>query len=987
MKNFLKELAQTDFSGDIGDYTDAIVQAVDNSIYELRPKAVIYPKSQKDIQILLLLGQKHQALNLSFTLRGGGTGTNGQSLTSSLLIDVSRYMNKVVFFDKEAQTVSVQPGVTLEQLNSYLKPLGYFFPPNVSSGSRATIGGMVSTDACGKGSRIYGKTSDWTVQLKTLLTDGTFHTFKQITLDELPQITDRQDSISAIYQQVHHTVTTHRPLIEQTFPKMNRGLSGYNLKHTLQYLNPKSPQQATHLNPCYLIAGSEGTLCIVTEITCKVQPIPKYKAVATVLYNTLPEAISAVPHLLEANPAAIEFIDDKILEVAQNDECWQIIQPLIQQGSKNLKANQPLGGINFIELIAESETQMQENIKHLQQCLQKNQQTSYAASGWYIAQSPEAVEGVWDFRKKAQGLISSQKDKKRSIAFIEDGAVPVEKLPDFVEKLRQLFQQHNVQASIYGHADVGCVHVRPILDLTDASDKKLIRDFSDEVFKLTKSLGGLIWGEHGKGVRGEYNPQVFGKTLYQELQKIKALFDPQNRLNPGKIATPYSPSQASSTQTVELLKLDEVPMRADIDEKISAQDYKNYSNAIHCNGNAACFNWDANEPLCPSYKVTRDKRHSPKGRAMLLREWLNPNKSQTNKDYEKNILPIMNNCFGCGACTHHCPLHVNIPDLRAKFLSKFYKKNSRPIKDYLIAHIETIAPIIGNQSWLARLTNWLQNNTLIQKFILHPIGITALPNYSLPTLEQRINKQPSTPTSAKTQSVILIADCFNRYYDAEVVSATLKLLNSLGVQATLAPHLSSGKAQHIKGFLKQFDKTATQTLQKLKEMAEEGATLIGLDSSVSLIYRNEYQQKFGKQNIPHIHLLQEWLSQYIEALPIKPAAKSTNPTNTYQLLLHCSENTAAPQAGKQWQTIFAHFKQTLTAKKLGCCGMAGSFGHETSNLASSKKAYELSWKKVIDEQIPKITLLASGYSCRSQVQRFSQQRLPHPAEILAKLMP
>lgn len=997
--DFLHALnTKSDFAGDIGDYTDTIVQAVDNSIYERLPKAVIYPASKEDLQTLLRLScDKHyESLNLHFAGRGGGTGTNAQSLTDGILVDVSKHMNHILHVDASNKEVTVQPGVTLEQLNTYLKPLGYFFPPTVSSGSRATLGGMVSTDASGMGSRIYGKTSAWINEISTLLYDATAHTFKPIALSDWQNV-PMEEPLSTIYEQIKDSVTTHREMIESVFPKMNRGLTGYNLKHTLEFRDSDQPNQPTHLNPCYLIAGSEGTLCFITEIKCRIETIPKYQAVATVIYENLQTAIDSVNHLIKADPTAIEFINDNIVEMAKQDACWQDLLPFIQD-EKEIAQDQPIGGINFVQLTANSEVKLAEHMKKLEKCLEENQQSEHPAVSWHIAHSIEAVNHMWHFRQKAQGLIAAPKGRKRSIAFIEDTAVPVENLPTFIHKLQQLFKKYHIKANIYGHADVGCVHVRPDLDLTDFTQKKRIRELSDEVFELSKSLGGLIWGEHGKGVRGEYNPSVFGDTLYAELQKIKRAFDPYNRLNPGKVTTPFYQDKKANNKPA-LLKLDKVPMRADIDAKILSH-YENsaYTNAIYCNGNGACYHWDVDEPMCPSYKVTRDRRHSPKGRAMLLREWLRQSLQSQDTTYAKfsqAIRPIMDNCLGCAACTHQCPLHVNIPDMRAHFYHQYYQSHLRPLKDYFIAHIETIAAFIGERPWLAQLINTLQKNTLIQYVLKQSIGIIDPPVYSVPTLRQqmqsyeyRTSKQTTTKPHTPHQ-IILIADCFNRYYDANVVMASLKLLQKLGIHVRLAPPLANGKAQHIKGFLTQYRQTAIRNHQQLLQWASQGATLVGLDSSMTLTYQHDYIKQFG-QNMPKVLLLHEWLAQHIAHLSSTDNTQLYPPSKThYQLLAHCCEHTAANNTGTQWQSIFRYFNLSLNIKKLGCCGMAGSFGHEVSNEQSSQQAYSLSWQPHIEKHhlnsAMNVTLLASGFSCRSQVKRYSNHRLPHPIEILSKL--
>jgi len=594
-------------------------------------------------------------------------------------------------------------------------------------------------------------------------------------------------------------------------------------------------------------------------------------------------------------------------------------------------------------------------------------------------------------RKKAVGLLGNVQGEIRPQPFVEDTAVPPEHLADYISEFRALLDSHNLTYGMFGHVDAGVLHVRPALDMKDQKQAHLVRQISDAVVTLTAKYGGLLWGEHGKGVRSEYAPKFFGE-LYPFVQQIKAAFDPHNQLNPAKIAT------AANTD-LQLLKIDQVPMRGTLDRQIAAKTWQSFGAAMHCNGNGACFNFDPSDAMCPSYKATFDRLYSPKGRASLLREWLrlqqaanidvmqiNPHESWLNwlykpkaqskaDDFAHEIYAAFVTCLACKSCVSSCPVKVNVPEFRARFLQMYHGRYKRPLRDYVVSYLEFILPKIA---YLPNLYNYFASlsfsNYVARKFL----GLVDMPLLQ-PKAEFKQIKIANPlyinnlPKIEQQKSVIVVQDIFTRYFDPNPLYALLSLIAKLGFTPYLAPLMPNGKPLAVLGFLPKFKQTAQITADFL---AEFDVPLVGLDPAMTLVYRQEYAALSEVANKPQVLLPQEWL---LKNAPIG----ALNITKNYILLPHCTEKATANASNQKWLDVFRRFGLMLEIAKVGCCGMSGTYGHEAQNVATSKKIFNLSWAKYFAEDGLKNTeLLSTGYSCRSQVKRMQQQKLRHPVEVL-----
>ncbi|MDW3025768.1 FAD-binding and (Fe-S)-binding domain-containing protein [Acinetobacter baumannii] len=965
---FIKQLRPL-FQGDI-DLSDAGKQifSTDNSIYQLKPEAVVFPKNIEDLQLIMQVSNLDQFREIIITARGGGTGTNGQSLTNGIVVDLSRHMNNIIHIDPIKQIAVVQAGVVKDQLNLELKKYGLFFAPELSTSNRATIGGMINTDASGQGSCRYGKTHHHVLELKTILINGELLESAPLKIDEFSsKIQDKTTFQKNLYLKLLDMTLENKEIINKSFPKLNRSLTGYDLPALYD-------NEIFNINN--VLCGSEGTLGFIAEATLNVLPIPKYQALINIGYDNFQNALKDAKALMALNPLSIETVDSKVLNLAKNDIVWQKVSKYFPEPEYPLE----IQGINLVELDADTPDELevlkQDFINHLQNDQSVKRLTITFANG------DEEIKDVYAMRKRSVGLLGNVVGEKRPQPFVEDTAVPPENLADYIAEFRSLLDGLGLTYGMFGHVDAGVLHVRPLLDMKEAHSAELIKLISDKIVELTHKYGGVIWGEHGKGLRSEYAPIFFGES-YPLIQKVKGLFDPLNKLNPGKIATPDTKPQAN------LIKLLDIPLRGNFDKQIAKEEWNAFSTTMHCNGNGACFNFDVNDPMCPSYKVTRDRIHSPKGRATLIKEWLRrENKGEKSSSFDKEVYDALHGCLSCKSCAGQCPIKVDIPDSKARFLEKFHQRYKRSLRDYLISNLERFMPIM---STFASLYNFIQKLSIvktIQKNIVkvvdiplfHPQASTDLEQFGAVLLKSNLSNLPKSSEN----SVIFVQDAFTRYFDTPVFLAAIEFVHSLGIKPYILPYFPNGKPLHVHGFIKEFERLRNESSILLNKAAMSGIPLVGIDPAMTLVYRQEYKMKYTKP-VPdqsfEILLLQEWLVTWFNTNPLSKNISSIK--KTYYLAGHCTERTQAPSSSSHWKYIFNKFGLQLEILSLGCCGMAGTYGHEAEHKQLSAKIYSQSWKhkqQVIGDQF-----IATGYSCRSQVKRLEHQNIRHPIQVLNEI--
>jgi FAD/FMN-containing dehydrogenase/Fe-S oxidoreductase len=988
--SFLAELKRAGFEGDIhADYATRLSAATDNSVYQVLPAAVVMPKHKEDVSCLLRLAQREEFRKVTLSARGGGTGTNGQALSEGLVVDLSRHLNAILEVNLEEGWVRVQPGVVLDQLNAKLAPHGVFFAPNLSPSSRATIGGMINTDASGKGSRVYGKTSEHVLSLEVVLADGSLLHTQPLGPAELVSARAREDLTGAIYREVDAVLERSLEKVQVTLPKLRRFLTGYDLAHVRR--------EDGLFDLSRLLCGSEGTLGLLTEAKLKLTPLPRYKQLIAIRYANFDAALRAAGALVRANPGAIETIDDTIVELARGDVIWHAVAHLIEAAKEP-----PLRAINLVEFESSEPGVVEAKAAELSSALDAEIQRGGGASGYTIVTNKADIAALWTLRKKGVGLLGNAKGERRPVPFVEDTAVPPEHLADYIAEFRSLLDRHGLRYGMFGHVDVGCLHVRPALNLRDPEDEALLHQLSDEVVLLVKKYGGVLWGEHGRGYRSQYTPTFFGPELYRELRAIKTAFDPHNQLNPGKLATPLMGEHELVSVTSR--------KRGELDRQITVAARERYEVAVHCNGNGACFDWNPDSVMCPSSKVTRDRIHSPKGRAGMLREWLRllsnagydagkeagsgelalfHGRAAAPADFSHAVYDAMAGCLACKACATQCPIKVDIPELRAEFLQQYHTRYRRPLRDFFVAGLEGMLRVLALAPGVA---NWLLRSWFTRR-LLHWVGIVDTPLLAEVSLERSLRERGALVSSLselerlspeeKRRTVLILQDAFTTFYEPEVALAAHEVLSKLGRRPLFLPFRPNGKALHVRGFLRWFRSRARTNAEYLAEVSGLGLPIVGLEPAVTLTYREEYRHVASAEEHPYQILL---LQEYLRAeLPKLLAEEGELPSlgGKYRLFGHCTETATVASSGRDWRFVFEALGAELAVESVGCCGMCGVFGHELEHREESRGVFALSWHPRLPKQREeRLQVLATGHSCRSQVKRFEGFVPRHPLEAL-----
>ncbi len=998
-QRFLDTLAERGFNGDIHrDYASRLLVATDNGVFQQIPEAVVFPRSEADIALILSLAAEPSFRTVRVAPRGGGTSTIGCSLTAGLVIDCSRHMNDILEVDLDAGWVRVQPGVVLDQLNDRLAADGVFFAPNVAPSSRATLGGMANTDGCGKGSRVHGKTSDHVLEMRLVLADGSLWTSAPCTPETLARIQAQDDRVGHIHREVDAVVTGEREEIERVFPKLSRYLSGYNLAQVYD-------RERTRFNLNKLICGSEGTLAVVSELKLRLTPLPREKVLFALRYRSFDEALRDAERLVRFDPTAIESLDDKVMGLARNNPIYRRIREYIEEPDGSTPS-----AVNLVEFSAGPGEALAAQVAPFQDFLDGNNESRSRATGHYRAETAAAMTALWDLRKGGVGLLGSTPGERKPVPFVEDTVVDPSVLADYVRDFRAILDEYELDYGMFGHIDVGCLHVRPALNLCDPDDERILREVMDRVEQLVRRYGGLVWNEHGKGFRSEYNPAYFGRQLYAALGRIKRAFDPYNQINPGKIVVPEGSEEPLAAMTAAT--------RGSFDRQIPPPQRAAFPTTIACNGNGACFNYNPRDVMCPSYRITRDRLQSTKGRAAAMREWLRqvalvdagslsaplPQarsliraaiadagkalvhrlQGRAAEDFSHQVWGTMDGCLSCRACATECPVKVDVPSFKPRFLALYHQRYPRPASDYAIAALE---PAAHTAARMPRLVNRIAGSRLGRVALRRLGGLSDAPAFSYPGLRPFLRRHPEYAFSERRfhslkaehqhRAVFLVQDAFTSFFDAEVVIATVQLIAGLGFHPMVLPFHASGKALQVKGFLPEFQRTAERTAGFLRTAGELGPPLVGLEPSVTLIYRDEYPATLGPDAVPQVRLLEEWLAE-----TSSEAAETAGAGKQYTLFQHCTAAAICADSAPAWQRAFHRCGLRLEIAHVGCCGMSGAYGHEHRHQAESHGLYALSWADALQSAGRDGQAVVPGYSCRTQIRRLGGMNPLHPAQAL-----
>ena len=983
----VKELRalRTTLEGDL--HSDDLMRklyATDASVYRKLPLAVALPKSNEDIKQLIDFAKTH---NTSLIPRTAGTSLAGQCVGEGIVVDVSKYFTRIININESQKTVTVQPGVVRDELNNYLKPFGLFFGPNTSTSNRCMIGGMVGNNSSGTTSIQYGVTRDKVLKLKTILSDGSEAEFSSLTSEEFQQKLKLESLEGSIYNTIYNELKPEsvQKQIHDHFPKpeIHRRNTGYAIDELIKsnifstsvsergLVNEGEVSRSVNFNMCQLLAGSEGTLAFTTEITLQLDVLPPVESAMVALhFESIETCLKSVSHVMQHNLHTCEMMDNSILELTKHNKT--------QQENRAFIEGNPMA-ILMCELKADSPEELQIAIDHFLITI-KSLKLSYANP----VLKGEGINNAVELRKAGLGLLGNIIGDKKAVACIEDTAVALEDLDNYISEFTALMASYNQNAVYYAHAGAGELHLRPILDLRQAEDVVLFRKITTDVAKLVKKYKGSMSGEHGDGiVRAEFIPLMIGDENYQILKRIKSAFDPETIFNRGKIVDAY-PMDESFRYEVDR---EEPQIKTILDFSASEGILRE---AEKCNGSGDCRKLpEFGGTMCPSYRATKNEKDTTRGRANTLREFLT-NSEKENKFDHKELKAVFDLCLSCKACASECPSSVDVASLKAEFQYQYQKANGVPLRTKLFAYNNKVNSYVSH---IPKLTNFMFSNGFTSSIIKSIGGIAkerSLPlisRKSLYNVYQESNNKLVTENYIK--EVILFNDEFTNHLDTEIGKDAIALLSRLNYKVTIISHSESGRAMLSKGLLEDARKVANENVSKFKNLISENTPLIGIEPSAILTFKDEYirlaDDKDGAKSIAiNTYLIEEFIQQEIELRHIK-SNQFTKEAKTIKFHGHCHQKALANQKSSfDVLNLPENYKVTIIPS--GCCGMAGSFGYEKEHYEVSITIGEQTLFPAVRKASSETVISANGTSCRHQIKDGTGRVARHPISILKEAL-
>lgn len=971
---FSFKILSEQLAGDLfHDMTWRLMYATDASVYREVPVAVCRPANEEDIKRVLAFCRQHQ---LPLIPRTAGTSLAGQVVGSGLVLDLSKYMNKILELNTDEAWVRVEPGVILDDLNAFLKPHGLFFGPETSTSNRCMIGGMVANNACGAHSLVYGSTRDHTLEIEAILSDGSKAQFKQLSNDEFRAKCIGNSLENKIYNQIFSLLSekSNRREIESQFPdpRLKRRNTGY----ALDLLAGTRPfdNSSTDFNFCKMLAGSEGSLAVFTAIKLNLLPLPPpEKALVCVHLHSVEEALHANLIALKYDPVAVELVDKVVLDCTKTN--------LTQQKNRFFIKGDP-GAILIAEFAAQTTEEIQKAAAKMTLHMRKE------GLGYHFPViSNNDIQKVWALRKAGLGLLANVPGDAKPVAVIEDTAVHVEQLPDFIHDLQAILKKLGLSCVYHAHIGTGELHLRPVLNLKNPADVERFYQVGRETAYLVKKYRGSLSGEHGDGrLRAEFIPIVLGDKITQLLQEVKHTWDPHSLLNPGKIVKPqpmrtslrYSPGQTAKK----------------FPAMFNYQDTGSFLGAVEkCNGSGDCRKpHQLGGVMCPSYHATLDESASTRGRANILREFITQSPKKNPFDH-KEIINILDLCLSCKACKSECPSNVDMARYKAEALHQYYRTNGTPIRSKLIGAF-SLAYKAG--SLFPSLFNFLIHARPVRAAMDTLWGFSK--ERALPELQKMTTRKWASRYLANLNKkvggeklVYLFCDEFTNYNDSQTGIHAILLLHAIGYQVRLVRHPNSGRALLSKGLLNKAKKMAADNINLFANIINNDVPLVGIEPSSILGFRDEFPlladkdlHKNAVELAKHVYTFEEFICRELDRQHIDNALFSEAAKEVY-FHGHCHQKAlSSNHYAIRMMTIPANI--SVKEIECGCCGMAGSFGYEKEHYKLSMAIGELSLFPSIRGASKQSIIAASGTSCRAQILDGTGRQALHPIDVLFQML-
>ncbi|EMA33971.1 FAD-binding and (Fe-S)-binding domain-containing protein [Haloarcula japonica] len=981
---------QTRIDGEVRfDEYSRQLYATDASLYEVLPIGVVYPRSTEDVAAAMSYCAQRQIPVLP---RGGGTSLAGQTVNEAVVLDFSRYMNDLIEARPDDQRARAQPGIKLGDLNAELADHGLKFAPDPAWGDKSVLGGAIGNNSTGAHSLQYGKTDAYIEECEVVLADGTVTTFGEVTRGELRVRADPEGDLEArIYAEIERILTEEAEDIESHYPDLKRNVSGYNLDWVLE-----DAQDGT-VNVASLLAGSEGTLAIVTEAEISLEPIPETKSMALLTYDGLIEAMEDVSDILEHDPAAVEVLDGVLIDLARDTAEFEDVVGLLPDGTR---------AVLIVEFYADDEESGRRKVADLLADRTNGvDPEATPTQGRPVVDAPvrafDAMEAhdeakretFWKMRKSGLPILLSRTTDEKHGSFIEDTAIPPENLPEYVADFQEILEKHDTFACFYAHAGPGVLHIRPLINTKTVEGVEAMESIADAVTDLVVKYGGSVSGEHGDGrARTQWNEKLYGTDLWETFQDLKSAFDPDWLLNPGQVVgvdageveSGAMPERARTVEMTENLRFDpEYEFDTGFDPTLEWDNDNGMQGMVElCHGCGGCRGPQETTGgvMCPTYRASEEEITATRGRANMLRQAMSGDlpEDPTDEEFMHEVLDL---CIGCKGCAKDCPSEVDMAKLKAEVTHAYHQEHGSSLRDKLFANVDALA---GLGSAFAPLSNLATKVPGARTVLEKTVGIATdrtLPSFQRTTLQDWFDERgPQVPADEAERRALLFPDTYTNYSHPEVGKAAVRVLEAAGVYVQLANRTDSGRPAHSKGFLDQSRATARDNVDALVPAVEEGWDVVLVEPSDAVMFQSDYLDLLSGEDVETLAANAYGVCEYLDTFRLDEAADWDVPAETLTYHGHCHQK--ATKKDHHAVGVLRRAGYDIDPLDSGCCGMAGSFGYEAEHFSMSKAIGSILFDQIGESHGD--TVVAPGASCRTQLEDWDESdgEPPHPVEKL-----
>jgi FAD/FMN-containing dehydrogenase/Fe-S oxidoreductase len=956
--------------------------ATDASAYERTPIGVVFPTGTEDVAAVVGYCAEREIPVLP---RGGGTSLAGQTVNEAVVLDFTKHMTDLVDVDPDGRTATAQAGAILGELNEELTPHGLKFAPDPAWGDRSALGGAIGNNSTGSHSLKYGKTDYYVEEVEAVLADGSVHRFGDVAVETLREEADPEgDLLGRVYAEVVRILDEETDEVADRYPDLKRNVSGYNLDVIVEEARGEGRTEAGTVNLARLLAGSEGTLAVITEATVSLEPVPNTKAVALLTYDSLLDALEDVEPILEHDPAAVEVMDDVLLDLARDTAEFSEVVGMLPDGTDSVllvefyAEDDDHGRRQVADLLADRVPGVDAEVDPTDGAAETTSKERYAVHAME-AHDADARAKFWKMRKSGLPILLGRTSDAKHIAYIEDTAIPAEHLPEYVADFEEILAEHDTLTTYYAHAGPGVLHIRPLVNTKTVDGVEQMEAIADAVTDLVVKYGGSVSGEHGDGrARTQWNRKLYGDRLWNVFRDLKTAFDPDWLLNPGNVCGDHD-------MTEHLRFSPEYEFESGFSPSLNWNNENGFRGMVElCHGCGGCRGSQdvSGGVMCPTYRAADEEIQATRGRANLLRQAMSGDLPEEELFEDEFVEEVLDLCIGCKGCAKDCPSEVDMAKMKTEIMHEYHQRNGSSLRDRLFANIDSLSRL---GSALAPVSNWAAKVPGARAVMERTVGIAAdrdLPTFHRESLRDWFAARggPQVAEADAERKALLVPDTYTNYNHPDAGKAAVEVLEAAGVHVVVADEVGdSGRPPYSKGFVDLARERATENVAALAPLVRDGWDLVVVEPSDAVMFQSDYLDLLSGDDVESVAANTHGVMEYLDAFRLDEAVPWDAPTEHLTYHGHCHQK--ATKKDHHAVGVLRRAGYEVDPLDSGCCGMAGSFGYEAEHYSMSKAIARILYRQVDDS--PGEVVVAPGASCRSQLADHEGDEPPHPVEKLA----